>query len=289
MKKSIIRMIILAFTITISVVGCVGTPATPVLVDRSNGWELSLGVYADLLIETIGDIIDSPQEVAFWNDILLEPIKSTEFPKSSYITHANIKKRVIEVMKTFFRDNYIDIGAGDIKIHEDSEKAVMVAYNENIVVALERETGTPILCIDERIQPVFEIYTKRPVGGHEYHVVRYYCNLADMNAEELEQYNTANSSIRLFDRCDIPQLDLPLDAQGAYQIVEYMILNRKMGSGFLSGVGGECYVYYCQKSDAWFVVTDGTVHAFARETGKQLLFMPFGGKGTADLSVEIDN
>lgn len=281
-------MIILVFATTIPMVGCVGTPDTPVFVDRSIGWELSLGAYADLLIETIGDTIDSPQEVAFWNDILLEPIKSKEFSESGYITHANIKKRIIEVMKTFFGDSYIDIGAGDIKIHEDSKKAVVVAYNENIVVALERETGAPILCIDERIQPAFEIYTGGSVG-HEYHVARYYCNLADMNVEELEQYNTANSIIKLYERYDTTQLNLPLDAQGAFQIVEYMILNRKMGSGFLSGVGGKCYVYYCQKSDAWFVVTNGTVHAFARETGKQLLFMPFGEKGTADLSVEIDN
>lgn len=289
MKKSIVRMIILVFAITIPMVGCVGTPDTPLFVDRSRGWELSLGAYIKLSTRTIEDIMYSPKKAEFWNDILLDPVKSKVFPDSGEVTHANIKSRVFEVMKTFFGDSFIDIGTGDIRIYENFKKTVMVAYNENILVALERETGTPIFCVDERIQSSFEIDIDRMKSGSEYYSALYYCNLADMNAEELEQYNIACWGKSLSEQYDTTQLALPLDAQGAYQIVEYMILNRKMGNGYLSGVGGKCYVYYCQKSDAWFVVTNGTVHAFARETGKQLLFRPFGGKGTADLSVEIDN
>lgn len=46
--------------------------------------------------------------------------------------------------------------------------------------------------------------------------------------------------------------------------------------------GGALYVYYCEKSDAFFIVSNTCVQAIAREDGQQLLLMELGSNTRRD-------
>lgn len=100
----------------------------------------------------------------------------------------------------------------------------------------------------------------------------------------LDFYSIGSSLPRERFALDATGAELPLDAQGAYDLAAKMINEGVYisGSHQLTITGGALYVYYCEKSDAFFIVSNTCVQAIAREDGQQLLLMELGSNTRRD-------
>lgn len=267
--KKIGVMLMLALMMCGATSCILGEAKPPYMVDRSEGWEFSFPVTAATSMETLS----SKDGFDVWRELLVaQPVEPF-----GRVEETQVEKFAEKALRTVFGEAYLDAGGKHSIIKEELEDDVWLYRNGSVIVVLHKVTGEVWACIDTRLQPQFTI-----ARGFQ---IEYDCNLEDLNREELLDFYSIGSSLpRERFALDATGAELPLDAQGAYDLAAKMINEGVYISGShpLTITGGALYVYYCEKSDAFFIVSNTCVQAIAREDGQQLLLMELGSNTRRD-------
>lgn len=234
-----------------------GEPAPLYMVDRTEGWEPSFPATA----MTSVCILDA-NEGSFeaWKALLVprpvEPLGQVE--------EAQVETYAERALRDAFGEAYLDMGGRSATVSESSSGSAWIYQNGPVLVAFDKATGEVWACVDMRLQPHIEVRDTTSV--------RYTCQMEKLNREELLRFGSAASELPAHLRPDTAHIELPLDAQGAYELGEWTAVEicRKQPAK-VGRTGGALYIYYCEASDAYFIVNDTFIQALAREDGEQLL------------------
>lgn len=248
---------------TVLSVYCAGRePPPPYMVDRTEGWEPSFPA-------TLGnsvDLLDKQQNFESWKALLVprpvEPLGPVE--------KEQVEECARKVLQETFGEAYLEPNGKNAAVTESSSGRAWIYQDWSVLVAFDKETGEVWACIDVRLQPHITFLDDKTT-------FRYKCQLEELNREQLRWAGTAASGWRTEWNVDISDIELPLDAQKAYEIGErtvYEVCRHQPAMG--RSVGGALYIYYCETSDAYLVVNSFFIQALPREEGEPMFLWGYG-------------
>ncbi len=270
MKQILIKLFafIMVVVFSMMLVSCVVKPKEPYMLDRSKGWMPSFPEYVTNDPENIVDEnlneLNWDADISFIWDELRDYSGLEEL---GAIGAEDVLDSARKALTWVYGDGY-DVTDEAFIVNENTVGNAWICFGENTCVMFEKRTGRIWLCIDDEQQPEFQI-------NKNFRLIDCRVDLAKLSEAELSslQLKIGITSLKVPRRT---AQELPLDAVSAYGITEEMIRNGVFDSqryGVLQAVGGEICVYYCEASDAWFVVSGVSTQAFSRSTGKQLLLL----------------
>lgn len=239
-------------------------PDPPYMVDRTEGWELSYTIKEEVEVERLdrGGLISKS-----WKELLTpKPIELL-----GPVMEEQVEECARKVLQETFGEVYLEPSGKNATVMESSTGSAWIYWDESVLVAFDKETGKVWACVDVRLLPHITF-------PHDGPTVEYAGSLEEMDREELQAFAGATRSGGPSVPCvDITDIELPLDAQSAYEIGERTVFEicRKQPAK-VGEAGGPLYIYYSEVSDAYFVVNAVFIQALAGEDGEQL-FLSLGG------------
>lgn len=262
-KRGSFLMLVLVLCMT---AGCIATgePDPLYMVDRTEGWEPSFPATAST---SMGIFYSNESSFDDWRELLVarpvEPFGQVE--------ETQVEEYAEQALRAVFGEAYLDTDRKEGLIEENTRSNAWIYRNGPVIVVLEKATGEVWACVDTRLQPQFQIVSEI--------VVIYSCQLEDLTREELLQFDAISHMseyVSGYFQLDMTNVELPLDAQEAYALGEQTVIGgiRSLPAQFRY-TGGAVYIYYCEASDAFFIVSSTCIQAIARDSGEQLLLTEY--------------
>lgn len=270
MKRRTRGCLIALATVILALVGCTALlvdcadhePPPPYMVDRTEGWEPS---FPAKVVNSV-NLLDKQQNFESLRALLVprpvEPLGPVE--------EEQVEECVRKALQETFGEAYLEPNGKNATVTESSSGQAWIYQDKSVLVAFDKETGEVWASIDVRLQPHITFLDDKTT-------FRYDCQLEELNREQLRWVGTAASGWQTEWNVYISDIELPLDAQKAYEIGErtvYEVCRHQPAMG--RSVGGALYIYYCETSDAYLVVNSFFIQALPREEGEPMFLWGYG-------------
>lgn len=232
----------------------------PYLVDRTEGWEPVLTLKVDFGFGKV---------YAGASPLCDEFLDFKPYSAHEYLTEENFWPAAQEAMRLNLGDPHEELRGNTEVINEGGAIGFVT---DRFAVVFDRPSGKLLFCAD------FE--KTECLSRHNSDGVQLTVNAASLTADQLSELMRISNYYDIASELNLKGVELPLTAQGAFELSVGMDVKHWHGNGHrFYTTGGAFYVYYSEVSNAMFVVANTYIQAFDVASGKLLMMSSYGTSG----------